>query len=280
MEIELINSTIDSVTAVFNRELLVLLPKLAAAFTILLVGWLISYLLSKVVTAIGSKAGLDRASKSAHVDEVLSNAGIRNVSLKPSLLIGRIVFWLLMMIFFVSATNTLGLNKLATLVDSFAMFLPKLVAATMIFVLGLVLAQLFGRLVRKAAMVIGEDYAKTLGGFATSVMSIVVVVLALGQLEIDTTLLNIIIAIFLIIMGVAVALSLGLGTRDLARNIVYGAYARDNLKIGTRIVFRELEGRIIDISTINTIIEADDGTHYYIPNSELMNEVIALKDVD
>lgn len=271
---EIFNQTVNSVTEAFTQQFMLLIPKLAGAATILLVGWITSLLLSKIVEAIGRKAGLDRASKSAHVGEVLSSAGLRNVKMTPSKLIGRIIFWLLMTVFFVSATNTLGLNKLASLFDNVAMFLPKLVAATMIFLLGLVLSQLLGRLVRKATASIGEDYSRTLGGFASSVMTIVVVVLAIGQLEIDTTLLNIVIGIFLLILGIAVALSLGLGTRDLARNIVYGAYVRDNFQLGMPITFKQYEGRIIEINSVNTLIESKDGTRIYIPNSDLMNEVI------
>jgi len=105
-------------------------------------------------------------------------------------------------------------------------------------------------------------------------MTIVVVVLAIGQLQIDTTLLNIVIAIFLIILGVAVALSLGLGTSDLARNIVYGAYVRNNFQLGMPITLKQYEGRIVEITAVNTLIESKDGSHITIPNSDLMNEVI------
>lgn len=271
---DIFNQTVNSITEAFNQQLLLLLPKLAGAISILLVGWIISLIISKVVEAIGRKTGLDKASRTAHVDAVLSNAGIQNVKMMPSKLIGRIIFWLLMTVFFISATNTLGLNKLASLFDNVAIFLPKLVAATMIFLFGMVLAQLLGRLVRKATSGIGDEYARTLGGFSSSVMTIVVVVLAIGQLEIDTTLLNIVIAIFLIILGVAVALSLGLGTRDLARNIVYGAYVRDNFQLGMPISFKQYKGRIVEITAVNTLIEANDGSRIYIPNSDLMNDVI------
>ena len=277
---DVINQTVTSITEAFNQQLMLFLPKLAGAVTILFIGWIVSLLVGKLVSAVGRKVGLDKASKTANVDEVLSNAGIHNFKMMPSRLIGRIVFWLLMTVFFVSATNTLGLTKLAGLFDNFAMFLPKLVAATMIFLFGLVLSQLFGKLVRKATLGIGEDYSRTLGSFSSSVMSIVVVVLAIGQLEIDTTLLNIVIAIFLIILGVAVALSLGLGTRDLARNIVYGAYVRDNFQLGMPITFKQYKGNIVEINSVNTLIEAKDGTRIYIPNSDLMNEVITSHDED
>jgi small-conductance mechanosensitive channel len=271
---DVINQTVTTVTEAFNQQLTLLLPKLAAAIALLLIGWIVSLLLSKLVAAIARKGGLDRASKNANVDEVLSNAGIRNIRMMPSLLLGRIIFWLLMTVFFVSAMHTLGLTKLASLFDNVALFLPKLIAATMIFLFGVVLSQLLGKLVRKATQGIGQDYAQSLGGFVSSVMTIVVVVLAIGQLEIDTTLLNIVIAIFLVILGVAVALSLGLGTRDLARNIVYGAYVRDNFQLGMPIKFREYSGRIIEINSVNTLIEDNAGKRIYIPNSDLMNEVI------
>ncbi len=275
---EIFNQTITSVQQVFSQQLMLFLPKLAAAIAILLIGWCVSYLIGKLVSAIGRRTGLDKASKSANVDEVLSNAGIRNVTMMPSRLLGRIVFWLLMTVFIVSATNTLGLNKLASLFDNFAMYLPKLAAATMIFVFGLVLSRLFGRLVKRSMSGIGDDYARAISNFASSIMSIVVVVLAIDQLEINTTLLNIVIAILLIVSGVAVALSIGLGSRDLARNIVYSAYVRDNFQLGMIIRYQTYQGKIIDINSVNTLIETDKGDRIYIPNSDLMNEIIVSID--
>ncbi|MCH9697043.1 MAG: mechanosensitive ion channel [Gammaproteobacteria bacterium] len=264
---------IKSVTA-FWVQLAQFLPNLIAGVLILLIGWIISTMIAKLVGALTRKAGLDRASESAQVDDVLSNAGFRNFKTRPSQFIRKAVFWLIMMLFFISAADTFGLKSLSTTIDTFALFIPRIIAAMLILILGLFASRACGKALQKATASIGMDHSKSFGSFITTILSIVFVVLALSQLNIDTTLLNTVIQIIFSAIAVAVALSLGLGTRQLSQNIVYANYARDSFQQGSRIKFMDHQGTVVRVGTVETTIESDDGKLVHIPNSLLMTSVI------
>lgn len=78
----------------------------------------------------------------------------------------------------------------------------------------------------------------------------------------------------LLAIAAAVALSLGLGTRSIAGNIVAGLYARDLFPPGDTIKVGEVSGRVIEVSTTNTLIELEDGSTYSLPNSELVDSQV------
>ena len=102
-----------------------------------------------------------------------------------------------------------------------------------------------------------------------------VISLAIGQLEIETDLLNQVVSIMLFAIGAAVALSLGLGTRTTAGNIVAGLYARDLFpRRATKSTVGDISGTVIEVSTTNTLLELDDGTTYSMPNSLLVESQV------
>lgn len=57
----------------------------------------------------------------------------------------------------------------------------------------------------------------------------------MGQLEVKTDLLNYIIAIVLITVGLAAALALGLGSREVAGQIIAGIYVRELYQVGQQV---------------------------------------------
>ncbi len=274
MSINFFSDAFVKAVGAFWNQFAEFLPSLIAGVLILLIGWVVSSVIAKLVGTIGRKAGLDRASESANVDEVLSNAGIRNFNATPSKIIAKAVFWLILSLFVISAADTFGLKSLSTTIDTFTLFIPRIIAAVLLFIIGLFVARAAGKAVQKASREMGMDHAKAIGSFVTTVLSIVFVVLALGQLQIDTTLLNTVIQIIFTAIAVAVALSLGLGTRDLCKNIVYAGYARDSYETGALIKFNEYQGKIVHVGTVETVIETSKGIHIHIPNSKLMNEVV------
>ena len=114
------------------------------------------------------------------------------------------------------------------------------------------------------------EYGKTLATVIHSIIVVVVIVFAIDQLQIETKLLNRIIEITLISAGVTLALSLGIGTKDLSRNVISGIYLKEQLKPGAHIKVKDIEGRIQKVGAINTIIEVEGGSAYYIPNTSLV----------
>lgn len=152
-------------------------------------------------------------------------------------------------------------------------YVPNLVAAILILVLGSVAAQFAGRTVARAAADSGIDYAQSLGSLVSGLMLFVLGIMALGQLKIDTEIVRLVTVCLLAGIGLAFGLSFGLGTRDVTRNIVAGFYARKIFRVGQPVELRGRKGTLRSITPTQTILEAEDGI-LAVGNSVFLDELV------
>ncbi len=96
--------------------------------------------------------------------------------------------------------------------------------------------------------------------------------MAISQLEVKTDLLNHVIVIGLITVGLAVALAMGLGSREIAGQILAGIYVRELYQVGQQVRIGEVEGMIEEIGTVKTTLLTDDGELVSLSNRVLLEQ--------
>ncbi len=247
------------------------IPRLFGALVVILLGFVVAKLLDTLLSKLLAKLGLDRLMAGTGLNKMLARVGIQ---VPVSTLIGKIVYWFVLLIFFVSAAESLGLERVSATLDVFALYLPKVFGAALIMLAGVLLAQLANSLVRGAAEGVGLEYANGLGRIAQVMVVIVSLSVAIGQLEVKTELLNNIIAIVLISIGLAAALALGLGSRDIAGQILAGIYVRELFTVGQRVRIGELEGHIEEIGTVKTVVLTETGELVSVANRLLLDQQV------
>ena len=94
--------------------------------------------------------------------------------------------------------------------------------------------------------------------------------LAVGQLNLNTALVDRVIEIFLMATGAALAIAIGFGSRDMAKQVVAGVYARETFVEGTKINVGEYDGTVDAVRAVNTTIRMGNGKTVVIPNAQLM----------
>ena len=248
-------------------------PNLIAMLAILIIGWIISKVAQKVATVVLDKIGLDLVAEKIGLAGPLDKANIRLTRL-----VGRLIFWFFMLTFLMSATETAGLTTLAQMLESFVAFLPNVLAAAVVMILGLLFANFVRDLITRATEGVGFQYGGALGTAAFGILLVVVASVAISQLEVETELINNVVEIFLVAMAAALALALGLGTRDLAKQIVAGVYARDTLQPGTELEVGEDTGRLLEVGSVSTVIRTEAGKLAYIPNSQLTEMIVRAEE--
>jgi len=134
------------------------------------------------------------------------------------------------------------------------------------------LAQLVNGLVRGAAEGIGLEYAAGVGRIAQGLVLIIAISVAISQLEVKTALLNHVIVIGLITVGLAIALAMGLGSREIAGQILAGIYVRELYQVGQQVRIGEVEGQIEEIGTVKTTVLTDDGELVSLANRSLLEQ--------
>ncbi len=245
------------------------IPDLVAALVIVLLGFVVAKIVDTVLSKGLAKLGLDRLMKGAGVPKLLNRIGVR----KPvSTIVGKVIYWFIVLTFIVSAAETLGLARVSSTLDAFALYLPKVFGAALILLAGLLLSHLANGVVRGAAESVGVDYASGLGRFVQGLLVIITVSLAIGQLQIETALLNTVIAIVLVSFGAAAALALGLGSRHLVSEILAGVYVREIYRVGDAIVLGDIRGTIEEIGTVKTLILDDEQNLVSVANRQLLEQ--------
>lgn len=264
-------SLIAAMTALWTK-VAGFIPNLFVALILVLLGFVVAKLLDTLLSKLLGKIGLDRLMAGTGLTKLLGRAGIQ---VPVSTLIGKIVYWFVLLIFLVSAAESLGLERVSATLDVLALYLPKVFGAALVLLAGVLLAQLVSGLVRGAAEGVGLDYAHGLGRIAQGLVIIISISVAIGQLEIKTDLLNNVIAIVLISVGLAAALALGLGSREIAGQILAGIYVRELYQVGQQVQIGEVEGQIEEIGTVKTVLLTDAGELVSVANRTLLEQRVS-----
>lgn len=269
MELDLwTQSLVTAMTALWTK-IANFIPNLFGALVVVLLGFVVAKLLDALLSKLLAKLGLDRLMGGTGLTKILGRAGIK---VPISTLIGKIVYWFILLIFLVSAAQSLGLERVSATLDIFTLYLPKVFGAILVLLAGVLLAQLLNGLVRGAAESVGFDYAAGLGRVAQGLVIIISISVAISQLEVKTDLLNHVIVIVLITVGLAVALAMGLGSREIAGQILAGIYVRELYQVGQDIRVGAVEGQIEEIGTVKTTLLTDDGELVSLSNRTLLEQ--------
>jgi hypothetical protein len=180
---------------------------------ILLIGWLISKLIRTVVTKGLRAIKIDELSDRIELDTILEKGGI---TYSLSELLGAISYWVGLLVTFMVAINAVGLTVAADLLNRIVLYIPNIVAAVFILILGMFVAALLRNIVQTAANNAGLSHVKLLSKVVEIIVTVFVVLVALEQLKIGIRITELTIAVILGSIGLGLALAFGLGCKDMA----------------------------------------------------------------
>ena len=146
-------------------------------------------------------------------------------------LIGLIVFWLLMCVFLMAACNILGLEAVSVAMQNVVAYIPKLIVAAVIVVVGLLLATFLRGLIATSADRVGISYAQQLAAACYYVLALMVLIAAFEQLEIKFELLSQAILIAFGAVAIGFGLAFGLGGREVMGGILAGTTSANGCKL-------------------------------------------------
>ncbi len=162
----LLRLNVAGVTAVFNPLLTQIttdyIPGLVGAIILAVIAWVVAVILKAIVLKICQMLKLDdRLTKQGAIE------GDEVVSISEAL--GTVVFWLVILFFIPAILESLGITAVAEpfqqSIYAFFDYLPNIVSATVIFVVGLLIARVLRQLVAGllGAIRIVDDLGKRIG---------------------------------------------------------------------------------------------------------------------
>jgi small-conductance mechanosensitive channel len=261
---------IDALTKI-DTDIINFIPNLVNGLIILLVGYLIARLVRWILSVVLRRLKFDPLIERTGITGSLRGLGVKT---PLSQILAQTLFTLLLLSFLITSTRLMGLGAVALLLENLLNFLPNIIAAVIIFLLGGVVAQFVGNLVTTVGGAGGLNYAARLGRIVQYLISLFVVVLALGQLGIDTAILVTAITIAIAAFGLALGLALGLGARAVVHHILAGYNLRQRFPVGQPIALGEVRGQVSAIGGINTVVATANG-NVVIPNGRLSESVVS-----
>lgn len=246
------------------------LPSLVAALLILAVGWLVSRSV-EVAAGRGLRGvGLDRAAARLRIAEVLERAG---VTLAASEVVAKLLFWLLMLTFVLSSVETLGLTAVTSTIDRVIAYIPNVIGAALILLLGLLVARFVASLVGSAAAAAGFPSAPRLGFLAQMSVTVLVGVLAIEQLGVATEVLVAPLTAVVAAAGLSAGLAFALGARPIVTHILAGHFLKQSLPRDTFVEIGGQRGVVQRVGPTDTVLR--DGERVWsVPNARLLEDVV------
>ena len=270
----------DSKTAVvdsFNRMFVQgaqLAPKIVAMVAVVVVGYVLARLIARVFSGLSERLGLQLAAERSGLADSMRNMGIQR---SVASLVGTMVFWLLMCVFVMAAFNILGLTTVSEAMSEVVVFIPKLLVATVVIVVGLLLASFLRGVIATSADRLGISYAEYLANGCYYVLGLLTMILAFNQLGIAFHLLDNLILIASAGLALGFGLALGLGGRDVMAGILSGYYLRQRIAAGDHVEVAGLEGTVREVGPVATVIESGEGglvNRHTVPNIKMLNEAV------
>lgn len=186
-------------------------PSILGALLILLIGVVIAKAAEQAVVKLLRYLKLDKISDQIQLTSTLARGGFKQ---KLSEIIGALTYWVIMLAFITAGLNALNLPVAAELVQKVVLFLPKVVEALFILILGVFAAAFLSATVREAANNAGILQSNLLGQFVQTAVVIVATVEALKQVGIQFV--DQVFLLFFASVALAAGIAFGLGCKDVA----------------------------------------------------------------
>lgn len=218
------NAFVNAYTSVL-AQVLGFLPTLLAAIIVFLLGLLLAKWSKKLVVSLFG---------SLHLGNLLGKTGLKNfldkaeIQIKIEEILGNIVKWLIIFIFFIATVNILGLESVSAVLNTVLAAIPRILSAAFILTAGILLAGLVESLVKGSVGQVDTKLGRISGKFASWLVMIFAILAGINELGIAQSLINTIFIGVVAMLSLGFGLAIGLGAKDLVGQLLQEWYK--NLK--------------------------------------------------
>jgi len=189
------------------------IPTLLGALIILIVGWIVAKIIRRAVNQLLKLIRFDKIAEKAGISDILSKG---NIEATASQVLGGLAYWLVMIMALIMVVNALGLAVASQLLEGLLDYIPKVIAALFVLVLGMFLGNFISGIVRTAASNADLPKPEVFGGISRWAIIIFAATISLKELGIAPLLVTSTFNIFFGGICLALALAFGLGGKATA----------------------------------------------------------------
>ncbi|QQS29750.1 MAG: mechanosensitive ion channel [Sphingobacteriales bacterium] len=261
----------DVITASFLKfiqSFMDALPSVLAAFLLLLLGWFFARIVSFLIIKFLSVVKFNTLASRISATRILEKA---NIQLSPVHIVSKFAYWLILLLFFVTATDTLGWTIVSEQISKLIGFLPTLLSGIVIFIIGLYIATFFKEIVAAATTSLSVTGGRIISGFVFYFLVVIISITALDQIGIDTSIITSNVVLILGAILLAASISYGIASKTILANMLAAFYSRKTFRVGQYIRIDDIEGEILSIDTIALTLQTETDK-VVIPTHELISK--------
>jgi hypothetical protein len=246
------------------------------ALIVFLIGWIFAKTISKVIAKALKKIGIDKLAEKLNEIDIIDKA---NIKIVPSAFLSKVIYYILLLIFIIAATDVLGMPAVSQLMSDILNYLPSLISALIVFILGILIADFLKGIVKTACESLNIPAAGLIATVVFYFIFLNVVMITLTQAGIDTDFIQDNLSIILAGGVAAFALGYGMASKDIVASLLASFYNKGKVNVGDKIVIDGVEGEVIDIDNTCLILKAGKDK-IIVPLSKLSANSVILKDPD
>lgn len=197
------------------------LPIIFAAFLVFLIGVILAKWAKALTVKILEAFKLSFLMKKSGFEPFMKKA---EITLKVEEIIGGLVRWLIILVFFITSVNMLGLTTVSLVLSNILGYLPRIISAVLVLTIGVLLAGLVESLVKGALAQVDLKTARLLGKISSYLVVIFSILTAINELQIAQVLVNTLFMGFVGMLALGFGLAIGLGAKDLVSELLMDWY--------------------------------------------------------
>ncbi|OGG49959.1 hypothetical protein A2763_00365 [Candidatus Kaiserbacteria bacterium RIFCSPHIGHO2_01_FULL_54_36] len=217
----LVTQSMDGVQAAFTGLWFTVgqyLPNLLMAIVVFIFGWIVGIILYRIVVEVVKVLRVDDALRAAGLNEAAKDAGF---TLDVGRFLGTLVMWFIVLVFLVASLDILGLQNVTIFLQQVVLlYLPRVIVAALILILGAVVAEVVRGLVSGSARAAGAHAANLAGVVAKWAIWIFAIMAALDQLQVASGFIQTLFTGVVIALALAFGLAFGLGGKEAASRTI------------------------------------------------------------
>ncbi len=185
------------------------IPNLIVALVILLIGWGIGAIVARGIEHFMKMIKFDEALQKSGFEDLVKKSGL---NLNSGRFIGGLVKYFIIIAFLIASFDVLGLNQVTAFLQQIVIgYLPQLIIAVLILLVGGVVGDVVARVVTAASRTAGLSQANFLGVVSKWAIWVFVILVALNQMGIAGPFVQTLFTGFVVAVSLALGLSFGLG---------------------------------------------------------------------
>ncbi len=208
---ELFTTTLNNTVA--SAALFV--PRFITGLIVLLIGLIIASIVKQVLIQVFKIVKLDSLLDRYGVPESKSREGVSWTNF-----LAELARWFVIVLFLAPTADIWGLGQFVVILNNFLSFLPNVIVAVLLLLVGFVVGRLVHDLLLASVSGVSSESARTVANAGRYAIVVFAVLIALNQLGIASDLIKILFAGIIAMVALAGGLAFGLGGKEVARDIL------------------------------------------------------------